>query len=183
MSAEFETYTQRQARIADILRPVLAVNNLLPGPNGTDLDRVNALRCRWIDPGTGAPAVDVFIDAPVDLTDALTGLRAQVTGDNDYDPASATEVSCAAPGEYAFIRWQAHSVTAIVGGCRVQVYPPDGFEDLAALVEPALQIGRAVGCSPYRDDSAAAPLPAGTPRPRWGVGPGLPGIPPVQPEV
>ena len=181
MSAELETYTQRLARIAAILQPVLSVGDFLPGPNNTDEDRVNALRCAWIDPDTGLPAVDVFIDAPSDLVDTLAGLRDQVTGDDPYEPESATEVGSSSTGEYVFIRHLAHSVTAIVDQCRVQVYPPEGFEDLATLVEPALEIGRGVGCTPYRDDYTAPPLPADLPQPRWGEGPGLPGIPPVQP--
>lgn len=165
---------QRQARIAAILQPVLAVTGLPPGPNTTDPDRAEALRCQWIDPTTGMTAVDVFVDAPAELGD----LRAQVSGDDADDPDSAAEIPCPAAGEYAFVRWEAHSVTAILGGCRVQRYPPDNVDDLAALVELALQIGRTVGCSPYRDD-----YDTGTPRPRWGMGPGLPGIPPSQPEL
>ena len=64
--------------------------------------------------------------------------------------------------------------TAVVGGCEVSIYSDVGGVDLADLTEAAVQIGRLVGCSAYRNDFVAAELPELRSRLRGWLTPGFP---------
>jgi hypothetical protein len=163
MTNDLRTYTGRLARITEILEPCLHVSEyVLATPENNPLDRPNGLACRWFDRRTAQPTVSVFIDELEDVDRSLASLRDDVAGNGDIEPGSVTEV-------------------AIVGSCRIAVHPPDGYDDLARLVEPALEIGRTVGCSAYRNDFVPPPLPEEWPKANWGIGSRSPGFPPGVP--
>lgn len=182
MASHPPTYMRRLARIAEILEPCLHISDyVLATPEVNPLETHNGLACRWFDRKTGQPAISVFIDQLDDVDKMLAGLRAQVTGEDYYEPGFASEVSGLGPGEYAFVRKFADSVAAIVEHCRVSVHPPDNYHDLAELIEPALEIGRSVGCSAYENDYVPSPVPDEWPIKNWGIGPGIEGFPPAAP--
>jgi hypothetical protein len=182
MASHPPTYTQRLTRSSAILEPSLHVSEyVFATPDVNPMETHNGLACRWFDRKTGQPAISMFIDQIDDVDKTLAGLRAQVTGEDYYEPGFASEVSGLGPGEYAFVRKFAHSVTAIVGHCRVSVHPPDDYQDLAELIEPALEIGRSVGCSAYENDYVPSPLPDDWPIKNWGIAPGTEGFPPGVP--
>jgi hypothetical protein len=182
MASDLPTYTERLARISAILEPYLHLSQyVLATPEVNPTEAPNGLAGRWFDRQSGRPQVSVFIDQSTDIDGVLTGLRAEVTGEDYYEPGSSSEVAGLGDGEYAFLQHYADAVTAIVGNCRISVHPPAEYTDLAALVNPALEIGRKVGCSAYRNDFVTPPPPEAWTRLRWGVGPRSPGIPPSVP--
>ncbi len=182
MANDLPTYTQRVTRIAAILEPYLHVSRyVLATPDPNPVDAPNGLASRWFDQQTGRPEVSVFIDQLTNIENPLANLRARVTGEDYYEPGMASEITGLAPGEYAFLQHYANAVTAIVGNCRVSVHPPDTYGDLAGLVDPALEIGRTVGCSAYRNDFVPPPLPEEWRQANWGIGPGSPGFSPGVP--
>ncbi|MDT5182170.1 MAG: hypothetical protein QOJ20_477 [Mycobacterium sp.] len=182
MTNDLRTYTGRLARITEILEPCLHVSEyVLATPENNPLDRPNGLACRWFDRRTAQPTVSVFIDELEDVDRSLASLRDDVAGNGDIEPGSVTEVAGSGHGEYVFLRHYVNAVTAIVGSCRIAVHPPDGYDDLARLVEPALEIGRTVGCSAYRNDFVPPPLPEEWPKANWGIGSRSPGFPPGVP--
>ena len=156
MTSDLRTYTGRLARITEILEPYLHVSEyVLATPESNPLDRLNGLACRWFDRRTAQPTVSVFIDELEDVDRPLASLR-----------------------EYVFLRHYVNALTAIVGNCQVSLSAPG---DLTALVVPALEVGRSVGCAAYLDDFARPPLPDEWRPTNWGVGPGIPGFPPGPP--
>jgi hypothetical protein len=182
MATELRTYTQRLTRITEILEPYLHVSQyVLATPESNPLDRPNGLACRWFDRNTGQPEVSVFVDELEDADGRLTSLREDTEGDGDHEPGSLTEVAESGPGEHVFLRHYANGVTAIVGRCQISLSAPHDFHDLAALVDPALEIGRAVGCSSYQDDFVAPTITDEWPQTNWGIGPDKPGFPPGVP--
>ena len=182
MANDVPTYTDRVARISTILNPYLDVNQYVAAtPDVNPTDAPNGLACRWFDRESGGPRVSVFIDELTDIDQALAGLRAEVTGEDYYEPGSTSEVAGLDADKHAFLQHYANAVTAIVGNCRIAVHPPDGYDDLARLVEPALEIGRTVGCSAYRNDFVPPPLPEEWPKANWGIGSRSPGFPPGVP--
>ena len=182
MANDLPTYTQRVARIAATLEPYLHVGRYVLGtPEPNPLEAPNGLASRWFDQQTGRPEVSVFIDQLANVENSLANLRARVTGVDYYEPGMASEINGLAPGEYAFLQHYANAVTAIVGNCRVSIHPPDEYRELAVLVEPALDIGRTVGCSAYRNDFSRPPIPDQWRNPSQGIGPGFPGFPPTVP--
>jgi hypothetical protein len=179
MTSDLRTYTGRLARITEILEPYLHVSEyVLATPESNPLDRLNGLACRWFDRRTAQPTVSVFIDELEDVDRPLASLRDDVYGNGDLEPGSVTEVPGSGPGEYVFLRHYVNALTAIVGNCQVSLSAPG---DLTALVEPALEVGRSVGCAAYLDDFVRPPLPDEWRPTNWGVGPGIPGFPPGPP--
>jgi hypothetical protein len=180
MASDLSTYTERLARISAILEPYLHLSQyVLATPDVNPTEAPNGLAGRWFDRQSGRPQVSVFIDQSTDIDGVLAGLRAEVTGEDYYEPGSSSEVSGLGDNEYAFLQHYADAVTAIVGNCRISVHPPTEHKDLAELVDPALEIGRTVGCSAYQNDFVPPSHPMSWTS--WGVGPGNPGIPPSVP--
>jgi hypothetical protein len=179
MTSDLRTYTGRLARITEVLEPCLHVSEyVLATPESNPLDRPNGLACRWFDRRTAQPTVSVFIDELEDVDRSLAILRDDVAGNGDFEPGSVTEVAGSGRGESVFVRHYVNTLTAIVGNCQVSLSAPG---DLTALVEPALEVARSVGCSAYLDDFVRPPLPDECRGTNWGVGPGIPGFPPAAP--
>jgi hypothetical protein len=182
MASDLATYTERLARISAILEPYLHVSQyVLATPDVNPTEAPNGLAVRWFDRQSGRPMVSVFIDQLPDIGEALAGLRAEVNGEEYYEPGSSSEVTGLGAGEFAFLQHYADSVTAIVGNCRISIHPPDEYQGLAPLVDAAVEIGREVGCTAYRNDFIPPPYPDEWPKANWGIGPGIPGFPPAAP--
>jgi hypothetical protein len=182
---EFLTYSQRVAAIAEILNEVIdlskyAVNTYASNPQ--DLEMTNGLWCSWGEPEYGLPRITVTIEAVEDIDDEVRTCRDHVAnylerGESDYDPSSASELATDRPDEYVFLFNYVQDVTALVGHCQVIIMPslqqmkcadhanPD--LELAHFVDAALEIGRTVGCSPYKDDFVRPDVPEKWTRQGW----------------
>jgi hypothetical protein len=102
--------------------------------------------------------------------------RSDLEDNGEFEPGVFTEATGQSPGEYVFLRHYVHAVTAIVGSCSISLSSFD--HEPAELIEPALEIGRTVGCSAYKDDFVPPVWPAEWGQTSWGVGPGFPGFSP-----
>ncbi|RAV12848.1 hypothetical protein DQP57_09005 [Mycobacterium colombiense] len=71
----------------------------------------------------------------------------------------AYEISGPQPGEYVFILHYLGHVRAVVGNCVVHIMPMGTGVELSELADPALDIGRTVGCSPYENDFTLPEFP------------------------
>ncbi len=179
------TYSQRVAVIGEILSSVINVSKYTVdtySSNPPDLEMTNGLRCSWADNETGLPRVAVYIERVDDINDEVRTNRDHVAdfperGESHYDPASASEVATDRPDEYVFLFNYVSDVRSLVGHCRVTVFVlldlikridneyPD--LELADFVEPALEIGRTVGCSQYQDDFVRPDFPEKWTRHSW----------------
>jgi hypothetical protein len=142
----------------------------------------NGLWCSWGDDETGLPRVAVYIERVDDINDEVRTNRDHVAGfpergESHYDPASASEVATERSDEYAFLFNYVSDVRSLVGHCEVTIFVlldlikrfDNEYLDLelADFVEPALQIGRTVGCLPYEDDFVRPDFPETWKRHRW----------------
>jgi hypothetical protein len=160
------------ARITEILDPYLHVSAyVLATPESNPLARLNGLACRWFDRSTAQPRVSVFIDEFEDADTRVASLREDAAGDGDHEQGSVTEVASAGRDEYVFVRHYVNALTAIVGDCQISLNAPHDFHDLATLAEPALEIGRIVGCSAYRNDFVPPSHTDEWPKANWGFAP------------
>lgn len=148
------TYTQRRRAIADILDPHLGVASMVPtnvSPTFEPDYFENSLWCSWVDRDSSpGRTLSVSIHRVEDGAAEAESVRARIA-EETFTGDVGTEIVGPNPGEVAFVLDYLGDVTAIVGSCvvRVVLAPPAG---LTGLVEPALQIARTVGCSPYVDD-------------------------------
>jgi hypothetical protein len=123
----------------------------------------NGLSCSWGDSETGMTRVSVHINAVDDALDELRSLRDQITEfayrNNRYDPSEASEVPTSDPSVHTFIFGCFAKVTALVDNCEVDLRVVDRDFPHATLIEPAVEIGRTIGCSPYEDDFVRPEFP------------------------
>ncbi len=132
-----------------ILVPNTREANPVPEPNG--------LACSWGDADTGLTRMAVFISAVADVDDKIRTLRdkvAEFSLDHDglHDPSSAREEQGATSDGHVFVFGCFGNVEILVGNCNVVVGAMNPDLDLTALIGPAIDIAKTVGCSPYEDD-------------------------------
>jgi hypothetical protein len=171
MTSLLRTYNQRAARITAILEPYLHVScYLLWRLEPDQMCDPDALACRWFDAGTGRQEVAVVVKPIGDVHSTLIALREDVDGKDQYERGMAAEVTGCPPDGYAFLQYYASAVTVIAGNCEVKVSRPHERLELHALVEPALEIARTVGCCAYYDDFVQPDRPAEWPTSGWLAG-------------
>lgn len=167
MGSEFTTYTQRRTAIASILEPYVQVSRMADTTGETNpLEAENGLWCSWGDPETGLTWISVSVKSLDDVAEALAGHRHHVSDyplrfEDSFSPATAREEDSGVDGEYIFVFEYVDSARVIVGTCEITVGVnlPSPHIRVADLVQPALEIGRTVGCSPYEDDYAPPEIP------------------------
>jgi hypothetical protein len=165
MGFDHTTYTQRRSAIATILEPYVQVSQMANTTGNTNpLDDENGLACKWGDPETGMTWISVYIKSLDDVAAAVAGHRYHVgdyalRSEDSYDPATAREEPSDRDGEYIFVFKYVDSLRVIVGNCEVYIGNDTRQVDVAELVQPALEIGRSVGCSPYENDYVQPEIP------------------------
>lgn len=132
-----------------ILLPNTREANPIPEPNG--------LACSWGDAETGLTRIAVYISAVADIDDKIRRLRdkvAEFSLDRDglHDPSSAREERAADTDVHIFVFGCFGNVEVLVGDCNVTVGAMNPDLVLTALIDPAIEIARTIGCSPYEDD-------------------------------
>jgi hypothetical protein len=187
MSFDLTTYTQRRAAIAAILEPYVQVSQMANTTGNTNpLDEDNGLACKWGDPETGMTWISVHLQSLDDVAAAVEGHRYHV-GDyalrfeDSYNPVTAREEPSERDGEYIFVFDYVDSVRVIVGSCEVSVGVGVGIRgiNVADLIQPALEIGRTVGCSAYENDYVPPEIPDKWRSWTWGSPPFPPFRPPT----
>ncbi|MDX1886764.1 hypothetical protein [Mycolicibacterium sp. 120270] len=183
MTSELTTYTQRRAAIAAILESRVRVSEMADttGGNTNPLEYDNGLHCSWGDPELGTIWISVSVKALADVAEAVARHREHVgeyalRGEDTYDPSTAREEPSDRDGEYIFVFGYVDSVRVVVGSCEVNIGTSVIDVALADLVQPALEIGRTVGCSPYEDDYVPPEIPEKWRSWTWGSPP----FPPMQ---
>jgi hypothetical protein len=184
MNPDLNSYTQRRSRIAAILEPYLHVSrlaNTTADPNPLEED--DGLACKWGDPETGLSVASVFIRSLSDVAAAVARHRNHVDNyqlrfEDSYLPASAREEASNRDGEYIFIFEYVDDISVIVGQCQVSIVTGGRIASVSDLVEPALEIGRTVGCSPYENDFVPPEIPDRWRQITWGSPPFPPFRPP-----
>lgn len=183
MGIDLTTYTQRRIAIAAILGPYVEVSRMADTTGNTNpLEDENGLYCSWGDPETGMRWISVSIKSLDDVAGAVASHRYHVSeyalrSEDSYDPATAREEASERAGEYVFVFKYVDSVSVIVGACEVTIGCDIRDSDVSDLVQPALKIGRAVGCSPYENDFVPPEIPE-----KWrGITWGSPPFPPFRP--
>lgn len=153
--ADVSTYTQRRRAIASILDPFFDVGSMVPTNTSSAFERelfADSLMCRWADAETlTSRTLSVYIDAVPDGTLKAADVREMIAEETLVTP-EAYEVPCPNPGEFVFVLNYLGDLTAISGNCVVRIMPGPHTVPLGDLAEPALEIARTVGCSPYVDD-------------------------------
>lgn len=165
MNKSLATYTERCARIAAVIEPYIDVSRLVnrtgtPNP----LEYENGLACKWVEPETPWYGISVFIRSHSDVAAAITRHRNHVNdyalrGEDSYDPGTAREEPSDRDGEYIFIFEYVDDIKVIVGHCEVSIVTDLQGLSVSDLVQPALEIGRTVGCSPYENDFVPPEVP------------------------
>jgi hypothetical protein len=180
MDSSPQSYTQRCARIAEILEPYVQVSRLSNTTARPDPFEDDELSCSWGDPETGIRWVSVYVKPVSDVPAAVARHRDhvgeyQLRGEDSYSPVSAREEVSDREGEFIFIFEYLDRVTAIVGDCQISILTDGRIASVSDLVEPALEIGRRVGCSAYENDFVPPEIPD-----KWrGITWGSPGIAPM----
>lgn len=165
MDPSLATYAQRRSAIAAILEPYVEVSRMASttdDPNPLEDD--NGLHCRWGDPETGITWVSVYVKSLSDVDAAVARHRYHV-GDyalrfeDSYDPKTAREEPTDREGHFVFVFEYVDTVRVIVGTCQVSILSSIRSISVSDLVEPALEIGRTIGCSPYENDFVPPEIP------------------------
>ncbi|HEY7051084.1 MAG TPA: hypothetical protein VH496_02980, partial [Mycobacterium sp.] len=81
-------------------------------------------------------------------------------GEDSYNPETAREELSDREDENIFVFDYVNDIRVIVGHCEVCIVTDLPGSSVSDLVEPALEIGRAVGCSPYENDFVPPEIPA-----------------------
>ncbi|MCG5432777.1 glutaminyl-peptide cyclotransferase [Mycobacterium sp. MYCO198283] len=157
-------YSDRVARITRIVESVVDLSGLLPNTSASNpVPLPNGLACSWGEYETGMTRVSVHINAVDDAADELRSLRDQVNEfayrNHRYDPSAASEVPMEDPDVHVFVFGCFAEVKVLVDHCRVDFAVVNRDFPLATLIEPAIEIGRTIGCSPYEDDFVGPDFP------------------------
>lgn len=160
------TYSGRRRLIAEILDPVFDVRAMVPTNTSSAFERdlfPDSLMCSWADaetpqsvPGSTTRALSVYVDAVPDGGLKAADIREMIVEEALVTPGQdlveAYEIAGPNAGEFVFVLTYLGDVTAIAGNCVVRIMPGPNTVPLGHLAEPALEIARRVGCSPYVDD-------------------------------
>ncbi|WP_369829436.1 hypothetical protein [Mycobacterium sp. E2462] len=126
----------------------------------------NSLVCSWADQETGRKRnLSVSLYRTADGERRVHEIREMIRqecppGVDLHTPnAEAYEVIGPRPGEHVFVLYYLGHLRAVVGNCVVQIMPMGTGVDLSDLVDPALDIGRTVGCSAYVNDFMSPEFP------------------------
>lgn len=183
------TYSGRRRLIEEILDPVFDVRAMVPTNMASAFERdlfPDSLMCSWAD--AKAPVVpsrltsrtlSVYVDAVPDGGLKAADVRemiaeeALVTLGQGPAEAEAYEIAGLNDGEFVFVLNYLGDLTAIAGNCVVRIMPSPNTVPLGDLAEPALEIARAVGCSPYVDDFEPPVLDTTTVTEAWTTADGL----------
>jgi hypothetical protein len=165
------TYTGRRDLIAEKLEPYFHISNMLPSnmrPTSESVEKFwdNSLLCSWADRETGRTrSLTISIYRAAEGEQRAREIRDMMR--QECPPAvdlhtpnpEAYEISGPQPGEYVFILHYLGHVRAVVGNCVVHIMPMGTGIELSELADPALDIGRTVGCSPYENDFTLPEFP------------------------
>ncbi|OBB95175.1 hypothetical protein A5782_08245 [Mycobacterium sp. 852002-40037_SCH5390672] len=170
-SVEPPTYTGRRDLIAEKLEPYLQISDMLPStmrPTSESVEKFwdNSLLCSWADRATGRTrSLTVSVYQAADGEQRAHEIREMMRqecppGLDLHAPnPEAYEIAGPRPGEYVFILSYLGHVRAVVGNCVVHIMPMGTGIELSELTDPALDIGRTVGCSPYENDFTLPEFP------------------------
>jgi hypothetical protein len=125
----------------------------------SSLDRSATLPPRWLDIETMSTITNCVLKIRT-----FRLLRAKKASNRD--------------GEYIFIFEYVDDISVIVGQCQVSIVTGGRIASVSDLVEPALEIGRTVGCSPYENDFVPPEIPDRWRQITWGSPPFPPFRPP-----
>jgi hypothetical protein len=157
-----QTYSGRRRLIEEILGPSFDLRAMVPTNTSSAFERElfpNSLMCSWADAETlTSRTLSVYVDAVPDGSLKAADVREMIAeealvtpGQNPAD-AQAYEIPGPNVGEFVFVLNYLGDLTAISGNCVVRIMPSPHTVPLSDLAEPALEIARTVGCSPYVDD-------------------------------
>lgn len=191
MSELPRTYNERRSVIAAVLEPYFNVSAMQPTntrPHSVDADEfyAHSLWCSSGDRKTGnTRTVTVSIEEATDGRQEADEIRDMMreecsSGLNFERPNfEAYEIAGTPPGEHVFVLEYLGRLTAIVGNCLIHIMPKGTGVALGSLVDPALDIGRTIGCSAYENDFESPDVPDGRgDQPKgWTVEGGPPFIP------
>lgn len=165
------TYTGRRNLIAEKLEPHFQISGMLPTntrPTSESVEKFwdNSLLCSWADRETGRTrSVTISIYRAGDGEQRAREIRDMMRqecppGLDLHTPnPEAYEIAGPQAGEYVFILYYLGHVRAVVGNCVVYIMPMGTGVELSELADPALDIGRTVGCSPYENDFTSPEFP------------------------
>jgi hypothetical protein len=164
ISTPIPRYTDRVARIKEILSPAVDLTGLIPNTaEANPIPQPNGLACSWGDAETGRTRMAVHISAVTNVDDKIRRLRDKVAEfsfrDGRHDPSSAREEEATSSDVHVFVFGCFGNVEVLVDNCDVIVGAMNPQLELTALIAPAVEIATTVGCSPYENDFEPPVLP------------------------
>jgi hypothetical protein len=167
------TYPGRRELIAEKLEPYFQISDMLPSnmrPTSETVEKFwnDSLLCSWADRETGHTrnlTVSIYhaADGEHRAGEFREMVRQECSPELDLHTPNpdAYEIAGPEPGEYAFVLSYLGDVRAVVGNRVVHIMPMGTGIELSELTDPALDIGRTVGCSPYENDFTLPEFPEG----------------------